>query len=74
MMGFSMGYGGIWMVLFWVLVIVGSIWLVTVLFPRSANKSQADRGQDPMEIARERYARGELMKEEFAALRQDLEN
>jgi putative membrane protein len=74
MMGFGMGYGGIWMALFWVLVIVGSIWLVTTLFPRSADKSQSDRGEDPLKIVRERYARGELTKEEYATLRHDLES
>jgi putative membrane protein len=73
MMGFSMGYGGIWMILFWVLVIAGSIWLLTQLFPKSTNDSNVERREDPLQIVDERYARGELTKEEYTTLRSDLE-
>ena len=74
MMGFGMGYGGIWMILFWVLVIAGSIWLLTKLFPQSTNDSNGERRKDPLQIVDERYARGKLTKEEYTALRHDLES
>ena len=56
------------MLLFWGLVIAGLVfgirWLV-----RQGGEDQADRA---VEILRERYARGEISKEEFEARRQDL--
>jgi putative membrane protein len=44
------------MVLFWGAVIVFGVWAV---------RSFTDRGRSPLEIARERYARGEITKEQF---------
>ena len=56
------------MFLFWALVIVGVVlairWLLT-----QGRESRADRA---LEILRERYARGEIGKEEFEARKRDL--
>lgn len=67
--------GGVWgigmmlmMLVFWGLVIAGLVvgirWLV-----RSAGDSRPDAA---LEILRQRYARGEISKEEFEARRRDL--
>ncbi|MBI1963955.1 MAG: SHOCT domain-containing protein [Candidatus Rokubacteria bacterium] len=66
------GAGGVvmmlMMLLFWGLVIAGLVlgirWLV-----RQGRDERADRALD---ILRERYARGEINKEEFDARRRDL--
>ena len=54
-------FGWLWMALIWVLIIVGVIWAVRTL-TRSGNKSGVE---DPLEIARRRYASGELTREEY---------
>jgi putative membrane protein len=69
------GMWGVWgfgmmlvMLTFWVLVIVGLIalvrWLVT--------QGRASRTDMALDILRQRYARGEINKEEFDAKKRDL--
>lgn len=75
MTGFGMGFGFIWMVLFWVLIIGGSVALLAAIFPKLA-KTQPNGtavADDALVILKKRYAQGELSKEEFEAIRQDLE-
>jgi putative membrane protein len=63
------------MALFWLLVIVGIIYGISVL-TRSGNDDRSRRDDDhekPLNILRERYARGEISKEEFDQMRRDLE-
>ncbi|WP_295814149.1 SHOCT domain-containing protein [uncultured Deinococcus sp.] len=72
--GYGMGLGGLgWigMVLFLALLIVGVVLLVRALGDqaRPGGGTAHDRA---LGIARERYARGELTREQFEALRHDL--
>jgi len=50
------------MLLFWVLVIVALVALGKWIFDRPGN---APRGKTALDILKERYARGEIGKEEF---------
>jgi len=76
-MGSMMGYGGGWgffgvlhMLLWWVLIILGIVVLVKWLAgARGNSRTNGDRAQ---EILRERYARGEIDKDEYDARRRDL--
>jgi len=56
------------MLLFWVLVIVGLViglrWLV--------GQGKESRSDSALEVLRQRYARGEINKEEFEAKKRDL--
>ena len=67
-MGFSMG-------LFWVLliVIVGAVTLAVV---RGRNLGQGDefRDKSALRILEERYARGEINRQEFEEKKRDLRN
>ena len=63
-MGWWILIGSVWMVLFWVLI----IWAVVKLTTRG----DAHETSSALEIARQRYARGELSREEFEQLRKDL--
>lgn len=60
------GFGLIWMLLFWGVLILLAIWLVSLLFP-AVKKSEppADMPASAVEILKERYARGELTREEY---------
>jgi putative membrane protein len=69
------GAGGVVMMLvmltFWGLVIAGLVlgirWLAT-----QGREDRPDRSDRALDILRERYARGEIDKEEFDARRRDL--
>jgi putative membrane protein len=67
-MGWWMLLGSIWFVVFWGFV----IWAAFALIGRlDGTKGQANR-EEPLEIAKRRYARGEISKEEYDVLRADL--
>ena len=64
--------GGIWMVVFWGLIIGLAVWAIRRLTGHSqCNYVPVDKG-NPLDIAKERYARGEISREEFEQIKQDL--
>ncbi len=75
MMGnWGMGwFGGIFMMIFWVLILVGLGFFIKWLI-QSTSRSQTGGGSDnrTLEILKERYARGEIDNTEFEAKRKDL--
>jgi putative membrane protein len=64
-----MGWGGIGMALFWIVLLV-AIAAAVVSFSRRPAGPSGDRSLD---IVRERYARGEITREQFDELKRDLE-
>jgi len=70
--GGGMGFGGIGMILFWGIVIVGVIVLARWLggFASAAGRRGAER--TPLDILREGYARGKIDQHEFEQKRRDL--
>ena len=77
--GMMGGYGfglGILMSLFWVLVIGGVGLLVFRLLgsgPAATTPDGPATGNRALDILRERYARGEISKEQFDQMRRDIE-
>jgi len=71
--GGGMGFGGIGMLLFWGLVIAGVVLLARWwgTGPSSSASSPA-RGKSALDILGERYAKGEIDKEEYDQKRRDL--
>ena len=72
--GYGMGFGGfgwIGMIIFLALVVVGVILLVRAMSNQSPGGSHAQHDR-ALGVARERYARGELTKEQFEVIRHDL--
>jgi len=77
MMGFDgfgggMGFGGFGMILFWGLLIAGVVVLVRVLGGFGGRAGPHDGGRTALDILRERYAKGEIDKQEFEQKRRDL--
>ncbi len=65
----SMG-SSIWMIVVWMIVIGMSIWLLTILFPKTTHLvKQNHADNDALTTLQQRYANGELSKEEFETLR-----
>lgn len=67
--GWGMGLGMISMVLFWTLVILGIVVLVKRV---GGSPASAPPRQSALEILEERYARGEIGKQEFDEKKRDL--
>ena len=68
----GMGYGGfgmIFMILFWGLV----IGLVVTLVSKTMTRPSPEQDDSPVDIAKQRYARGEISKDEFDRLCQELQ-
>ena len=74
MMGFGL-IGLVLMVLFWVGLVLGAVWLVRALFISKQYPSQnlsADRQPSAREILDQRYARGEITREQYELMKSDL--
>jgi len=67
----GMGFGWISMILFWGLVILAIAALAKWLMQQPSGGG-SPRDKTPLEILQERYARGEIDREEYEQKRQDL--
>jgi len=71
------GFGGFFMVIFWIVVIIGVVYLIKLMMQNTQTKGDtSDQGQSgklrPVDILKERYARGEIDKKEFEEKKRDL--
>ena len=65
--------GGIFMFILWIAVIALIVWGVVTLTKRGDTSiGTTSSRRDPLDIAKERYAKGEITKEQFDTLRKDL--
>lgn len=73
--GWGMGFGGIFMILFWALIILGVValakWLLSAGDSRGGSSAP---GKSALDILEERYARGEINREQYEQMRRDLES
>lgn len=74
-MGWWMIWGGLMMLLFWGGIFLLVAWTVQSLSGRSREDARRRSVESqPLEIARERYARGEISRDEFMQVKRDLES
>ena len=78
MMGWGMGgFGMIFMMVFWILAIVGLVFLIRWLFSNASDRQGLVGGSSkpgsPQDILKERYARGEIDKEEYEERKRTLQ-
>lgn len=64
------GFSMIFMILFWIIVIAGIVALVRSMTDQKSNNSTSIKSA--LDILKERYARGEIGKEEFEEKKRDL--
>jgi putative membrane protein len=73
--GWGLGwFGGIFMVVFWGALIVGIIFIVKWLVQNTGNgrHSSSSGSSGALDILKQRYARGEISKEEFEEKKKDI--
>jgi len=63
-----MGFGGLWMLIFWGGLIALIVWGIKKITERSSSTPR----RNPLGMAKERYAKGEISKEEFEQIKKGL--
>ena len=73
--GLAFGFGGLLMMVFWVLVIGGIVLLIVWAVGQGGRAAPggARREDAALDILKQRYARGEITQEQFDQMRRDLE-
>lgn len=64
------GMGGGFMWIFWIVLLVALLWALKVA--TSGRGSSTERHKSALEILEERYAKGEIERDEFEQKRKDL--
>ncbi len=70
MMGYSCGGGSMWLI---VLVLVGAVIYFMLKSPKSKDSNNS-LIETPLDVLKKRYANGEINKEEFDRMKNDLES
>ena len=67
-------FGGLFMLVVWVAVIFFVVWVVRELSGsnRNGHGSGRDGGKIALDILKERYAKGELTKEQFETMKKEI--
>jgi len=70
--GWGMGFGWIFTILFWAVVILGIVALAKWLFSGGGSAGSGGSGKSALDILKERYAKGEINREQYEQMRRDL--
>jgi putative membrane protein len=57
------------MIIFWALIILGIVYLIKLIVGRGGKKQHEE---SPLDILKRRYAKGEITREEFEKMENDL--
>ncbi|MDA8157460.1 MAG: SHOCT domain-containing protein [Actinomycetota bacterium] len=70
--GYGMGIvGALMMLLFWVLILIGLVYLIKWL--AQSSRHGAAREETALDLLKKRYAKGEISKEEFEEKKKDIQ-
>ena len=69
--GHMFGFGGGFMWIFWILLIVAIVWAVKAA--EGSGNNPSEKRKSALDILKERYARGEIDQQEFEQKRKDLQ-
>ena len=69
MMGLGLGFGGLGMIIFWIVILAAIVYFIRYLV--NQDKPRRD-SSSPMEILKKRYASGEISQKEYEHLRHEL--
>ena len=61
-------FGGVWLFVFWGALIALIVWVIS----RLTRRNDTTLKHTPLAITKERYAKGEINKEEFEQIKRDL--
>jgi putative membrane protein len=70
--GMGWGLGMVVMFAFWVLVVMGALWLVRTASDRRVRRAGPQTRETPLEILQRRYASGDIARDEYEQKRRDL--
>jgi putative membrane protein len=81
MWGYMMNNGGYWgggmfmisHILWWAFIVIGLIALIRWMRPTDSSDTNVKKEDSALRILRERYAHGEISKEEFGERKQNLQ-
>ncbi len=71
-MGWWMMFGGIWLLLLLGGIVALVVWGIKKVTEQGGSGSSTAEQRSPLDIAKERYARGEIPREEFEQIKKDL--
>lgn len=67
--GMGAGLGWLLMVIFWILIVLGGVYLIKLIVGGAKTMEKEDT---PLDILKKRYARGEITKDEFEEKKKDI--
>ena len=67
-MGWWIAFGWLWMLICWGAIIALIVWGIT----KVSRQADTTPKRDPLDVAKERYAKGEISREEFEQIKKDL--
>ncbi|EKD46746.1 MAG: hypothetical protein ACD_67C00084G0002 [uncultured bacterium] len=74
MMGYGFGFGWIFTIVFWTLIIWAIVVIVKAVSGKNGSGWMKNQEDSAMKILKDRYAKGEIGKEEFEQKKKDIEN
>lgn len=70
--GIGGGIGMFLMAVFWILILIGTLFVLKWIFVDQGRQSGSQAGESALDVLKKRYAKGEINKEEFEEKKKDL--